>query len=454
MKHPLMLASMLAFTSPIYAMSESETELPQVVEISSETTPSLESYRPLALSAKLKNVMAAVDMMESEIILINADNDIIIQQRLDSLAGWPGGRPQHVLISPNAKWLYVTIDASATHAANVVVIKVNDYAWNQGVADLEITKVLQAEPANTVSTYNTPTQTSPEQPIASWTQPAMTQLHGPTILPYSKYVYFTQWSDNKVRVIDTKTQEFASVDPIIIDDVTEQTHGVFFNKSGTLGLSTGYYYDDGDIDLFEVDKKTGALTLKKKIRLGDEHAYAAFTHFNTWIDERYAVTASMQFGPTSNTPEGVGIIPPSIWMIDAWEGKAWPILGTAYYESDAGVLRSASDVTVAAGKLYIAEEDSIDDSYGDDGFISIYDLSDKNNPTLIKRLAPGQGLPADFSVSHGLGVTADQRFIYVSSYASKYILKLDTQTDTIVKVYGAADGLTMPHGGFVSGATR
>ncbi|MCE2595059.1 hypothetical protein K6Y31_09540 [Motilimonas cestriensis] len=454
MRHPIILASMLTITAPVYAMNETESELPQVVEISPEENEITASYRPLSQSAKLKNVMAALDMMESEIILINVDNDIIIQQRLDALSGWPGGRPQHVLISPNAKWLYVTTDASTTHAANIVVIKVNNYAWKQGFVELEVTKVLQAEPANTSSSYNTPTQTSPLQPIASWTQPAMTQIHGPTILPYSKYVYFTQWSDNKVRVIDTKTQEFASVDPIVIDNVTEQTHGVYFNKSGTLGLSTGYYYDDGDIDLFDVDKKTGALTLQKKIRLGDEQAYAAFTHFNTWIDERYAVTASMQFGPTSNTPAGATIIPPSIWMIDAWEGTAWPILGTANNEAEAGVLRSASDVTVAAGKLYIAEEDSLDGSYGDDGFISIYDLSDKNNPQLIKRLAPGLGLPADFAVAHGLGVSADQRFIYVSSYASKYILKLDTKTDTIVKVYGAADGLTMPHGGYVSGAIR
>ena len=412
------------------------------------------TYQELAKNTKLRNVMSAVDMMESELILINVNNDLIIQQPLDTLAGWPGGRPQHVLISPNAKWIYVTTDASATDAANIVIIKVIDYSWDQGLAELEVKKVLQAEPANTASSYNTPSQISALQPIASWTQPAMTQLHGPTILPYSKYVYFTQWSDNKVRVIDTKTQEFADVDPIVIDGVTEQTHGVYFNKSGTLGLSTGYYYDDGDIDLFDVDKKTGALTLKKKIRLGDEQNYAAFTHFNTWIDERYAVTASMQFGPTSNTPVGANIIPPSIWMIDAWEGNAWPILGTAEHESESGVLRSASDVTVAAGKLYIAEEDSLDESYGDDGFISIYDLSNKNEPVLIKRLAPGQGLPADFAVAHGLGVSADQRFIYISSYASRYILKLDTMTDTIVKVYGAADGLTMPHGGFVSGAIR
>ncbi|NMH65923.1 hypothetical protein [Shewanella salipaludis] len=453
MKPSILLAALLATGSlTANAMAKSETLAP-AVNLAPEQAE-LTSYKPISQSAKLKNVMVALDMMESEVILINIETDAIIQQRLDDLIGWPGGRPQHVLVSPDAKWIYVTTDASADVGASIVVLRVYNYAWKWGFAELEITKVLQAEPAGTPSRFDTPIQVSPTQPIASWTQPAMTQIHGPTILPYSDYVYFTQWTDNKIRVIDTELQEFANVDPIVMNQVTENTHGVFFNKSGTLGISTGYYYDNGDVDLFSVDKKTGALTLQKKIRLGDEQAYAAFTHFNTWVDERYAVTASMQFGPTSHTPAGVSILPPSVWMIDTWEGKAWPILGTASNDNEAGVLRSASDVTVAAGKLYVAEEDSIDGSYGDDGFIAIYDLTDKSNPQFIKRLKPGQGLPTDFAVAHGFGVSADQRFIYISSYASKYILKLDTLTDTIVKTYGPEDGLTMPHGGFVSGAIR
>ena len=409
---------------------------------------------PLSKVSKLNNVMVAVDMMEAELILVNVHNDIMLQQCLDCLAGWPGGRPQHVVVSSDAKTIYVTTDASADSAARVVILKVEEYNWNEGFAELKVVKSLLAEDAGTLSTFNTPTQTSDEQPIASWTQPGMTQLHGPTLLPYSKYAYFTQWTDNKIRVINTKTQEFAAVDPIVIEGVTDNTHGVFFNKSGTLGISTGYYYDNNDIDLFKVNKKTGGLKLKKKIRLGDNNAYAAFTHFNTWLDERYAVTASMQFGATSLTPEGVSIIPPSVWMIDTWEDEAWKILDSTNDEFGSGVLRSASDLTVAAGKLYIAEEDSIDGIYGEDGFISIYDLSDRNKPIFIKRLKPGVELPADFAVAHGLGVTANQRFIYITSYASRYILKLDTKTDTIVKVYGAEDGLTMPHGGYVSGAIR
>jgi len=405
-------------------------------------------------ASKLKNVMVAVDMMEAELILINVKNDIMLQQCLDCLRGWPGGRPQHAVVSADAKTIYVTIDASADAAAQVVILKVKKYHWKKGFANLKVVKSLLAENAGTLSTFNIPTQTSYKQPIASWTQPAMTQLHGPTILPYSNYIYFTQWTDNKIRVVDAKKRTFAAVDPIIIEGVTDNSHGIFFNKSGTLGISTGYYYDNHDIDLFKVNKKSGALKFKKKIHLGDETSYAAFTHYNTWLDERYAVTASMQFGETSLTPQGASIIPPSVWMIDTWEGDAWKILDSAYNEFGSGVLRSASDLTVAAGKLYIAEEDSIDGTYGKDGFISIYDLSNRNKPEFIKRLKPGVELPADFTVAHGLGVTADQRFIYITSYASCHILKLDTKTDTIVKVYGTEDGLTMPHGGFVSGAIQ
>jgi len=418
------------------------------------TSSPKKQHTALSQALKLKNVMVAIDMMEAELILVNVKNDIMLQECLDCLPGWPGGRPQHAVVSSDAKTIYVTTDASAEAAAQIVILKVKRYNWKKGFAVLKVVKTLIAEDAGTLSTFNIPTQTSYEQPIASWTQPAMAQLHGPTLLPYSNYAYFTQWTDNKIRVVNTKTQKFAAVDPIVIEGVTDNSHGVFFNKSGTLGISTGYYYDNNDIDLFKVNKKTGALKLKKKIRLGDEQTYAAFTHFNTWLDERYAVTASMQFGATSLTPEGSNIIPPSVWMIDTWKGDAWKILDSAYNEYDSGVLRSASDLTVAAGKLYIAEEDSIDDIYGEDGFISIYDLSNRNKPEFIKRLKPGVELPADFTVAHGLGVTADQRFIYITSYASSYILKLDTKTDTIVKVYGAEDGLTMPHGGFVSGAIR
>ena len=401
------------------------------------------------------NYFSAVDMMENEVILINADTDAIIQAPLNTLKGWPGGRPQHTVISSDGAALYISTDASESAPASVVILSAKKYNWEAGSVKLKIKKVLTAEAAGTASTFSVPTQVNPLQPVASWTQPPMTQMHGPSILPGSKYLYFTQWTDNKIRVVNTTNKKFAKdADPVVVNGVTDQTHGVFFNESGTLALGTGYYYDNGNIDLFSVDRKSGDLDYIESIRLGDSSAYAAFTHYNTWLDDRYAVTATMQFGPTSLTPAGVDIIPPSVWLIDTQEGSAEKILDMTNFVDGEGVLRSPSDINVGNGKLILAEEDSLDDSFGDDGFISIFDFSDRHNPVLIKRLQPGVELPDDFAVSHSISVTPDERFAFVVSYASAYILKLDLQTNSVAKVYGPEDGLTMPHGGYVSGGYR
>jgi len=56
-------------------------------------------------------------------------------------------------------------------------------------------------------------------------------------------------------------------------------------------------------------------------------------------------------------------------------------------------------------------------------------------------------LPEDFAVAHGLTVTPDEKSVFVASYISSYIAKIDTATDTVTKVWG-------PHGGFVAGSNR
>lgn len=181
---------------------------------------------------------------------------------------------------------------------------------------------------------------------------------------------------------------------------------------------------------------------------------AAYTHYVTWLDNRFALTATMQLGRTSSTPPGVSIVGPSVWLLDVWKCSAEKILGTAANVSDNGVFRSASDLVVAGGKLFLAEEDSLREPFGSDGYVSVFDLSDRKNPELIKRLAPGADLPADFQVAHGLSQTMDSRFVYAMSYHSGYICKIDVDTLSVVKTYGPSDGLEKPHGGFVAGSER
>jgi hypothetical protein len=235
--------------------------------------------------------------------------------------------------------------------ATFLALSINSLDWKAGTADVKITKVMRAAEPGEKPSFLIPTQTDPNQPVtALWTTSVNNQqLHGPTMHPSGKFVYFTQWTDNKIRVIDVDKDELAAVDPIQYGTRTRQIHGVFFNPAGDLALATGYFYDINEVTLYKVDKKTGNLTIDKVIPLTiseKDKQYAAFTHFVWWLDDRYAITSSQQTGNTSLTPTGWKVIGPSVWLIDAVEGKGKMIIGPAQNPDDAGIYKPASDVVV------------------------------------------------------------------------------------------------------------
>jgi hypothetical protein len=163
----------------------------------------------------------------------------------------------------------------------------------------------------------------------------------------------------------------------------------------------------------------------------------------------------MQFDKTSLTPATTKkIIPPSVWLLDAVEGTAKKIIKDTHHADGRGVFRSPSDLAVVNGKLYLAEEDTLDYSFGNDGYISVFDLTDRDKPRFLKRLKPGQELPTGYAVAHTISPTPDNRYLIIASWVSGYVLKLDTYTDTIVKIWGPADGLVSPHGIFAAGGSR
>jgi hypothetical protein len=92
--------------------------------------------------------------------------------------------------------------------------------------------------------------------------------------------------------------------------------------------------------------------------------------------------------------------------------------------------------------------------YGNDGYISVWDIADRAHPQFIKRLRPGQELPADFRNAHTATAMHDEDSVFVSSFVSDYLIRIDTQTDDVAKVYSAADGLSMFHGEFAAGRNR
>jgi DNA-binding beta-propeller fold protein YncE len=409
---------------------------------------------PSQASAALANVYAYLNMMSSEIGFINTETDQQLQTSLAVLSNWPDSMPWHVWISPDAKNVIVTTESDNRAPAALVFVKVKKLDWDKGKIKLVINKVLELAPPGSMSTFPLVSEVDLSQPITTWNLPGNTQLHGPASLPFTNYVYVTHWTDNRIRAVDYKKRSFADADPMAFPGLSDNSHGLNFNSSGTIGLGTGYTYDENEIDVYRADQVTGSLSHEGVIKLGTDTEYAAFTHFTVWLNNRYALTASMQFGPTSLTPPGASVIGPSVWLLDTYNFTASKIIDPTNDINGAGILRSASDLAVAGHKLYIAEEDSLDGSFGDDGFISVFDISDINNPKFIKRLKPGVELPNDFAVAHGITTTPDERYVYVASYASDYIIKIDSITDEVMKVYSQADGLNMAHGGYMAGMNR
>ena len=410
-----------------------------------------------AAPAASPNFMISTDMMQPHLYLTNIDTDQRIRIDLSKLALWPGGLPLHTLITADGSKAYLTVMNSDKDPLTILALRIGNLDWKNNTADVKITKVMRAGEPGEKPNMLVPTQTDPNQPVTDVWKPGNHQLHGPTLHPSGKFAYFTDWTDNKIRVVDVDKDDFAAVDSIQDGTLTRQLHGVFFNPAGDLALAPGYYYDMNDVILFRVDKQTGNLTVDKVIPLTvseKDKEYAAFTHFITWLDDHNAITSTQQTGNTSLTPTGFKVIGPSVWLIDAVEAKAKMIIGPAKTAEEPGIYKPASDVAVVGKKLYVGEEDSMDATL-DQGNVSIWDISNLNAPKFVKRLQAGKELPADFQLAHTLYRTLDGGHVYFEDWNGGHVVKIDTSTDAVVNVASKNDvGWHMPHGAFIPGMIR
>ena len=96
----------------------------------------------------------------------------------------------------------------------------------------------------------------------------------------------------------------------------------------------------------------------------------------------------------------------------------------------------------------------MDESIDGPGYLSIWDISDREQPRLIKRLEPGRGLPDTFRLGHGLYATPDGSTLYIQDWKSAFLIKLDVRTDTVTKIWDQSDGFVAPHGAFIAGNLR
>lgn len=399
-------------------------------------------------------VMSAVNMMHCDLILINVDTDELVITPLKHTGNWPEVICQHSWITPDRSKIFISTDANAAEGAKIAALKLDMVDWAQRTAHVSLEAMIPVGNAGELSSIPVPTQTSPAQPIpavpSGWF-PKYAQIHGPTLLPGTDFTFLTGYTNSNIYTLNNKTNQIVRKQNFGND--SRQLHGIYFNPSGRIGLSAPYQFDLNQVKVYVPNKNTGSLYQIGNITLGSRNQYAAFSHFTTWVDDRYAFIGTMQSGSTSQTPAGASVIGPSVWRLDVARMQATRVLGPTDSVDGVGVYRPASDVAVVGNTLIVAEEDTLDGNVGP-GYVAFFDISELNAPKLLKRLKPGVELPADFKVAHVISLTNDKRFAYVSSYYSNHIVKIDVASRQVTKVYSSADGLDMPHGEFISGNLR
>ena len=414
----------------------------------------LASTAAQAHEGETHQIMSAVNMMHCDLILINVDTDELVVTPLRHTGSWPDVICQHSWITPDKSKIFISTDANAAEGTKVAALRLDMVDWAQRTAHVSLESMVPMGNAGELSTIPVPTQTSPEQPIppvpSAWF-PTYAQIHGPTLLPGTDFTYLTGYTNSNIYVLNNKTNQIVRKQSFGND--SRQLHGIYFNPSGRIGLSAPYQFDLNQVKVYVPNRNTGALFQVGSITLGTRNQYAAFSHFTTWVNDRYAFIGTMQAGPTSQTPAGASLIGPSVWRLDVARMQATRVLGPTTSVDGVGVYRPASDVAVVGNTLIVAEEDTLDGNVGP-GYIAFFDISELNAPKLLQRLKPGVELPADFKVAHVISLTGDKRFAYVSSYYSNHIVKIDVASRQVTKVFSSADGLDMPHGEFISGNLR
>ncbi|HAY78933.1 MAG TPA: hypothetical protein DCY79_03930 [Planctomycetaceae bacterium] len=194
------------------------------------------------------------DIGDGQLGLINTQTDQLVQVDVAGLPGWPGNgivHKQHAWVTPDGKTVYMSIDAMAPSPAGIVVFNLNDIDWDNQTADVTIKKTLEISPPGESSNFPAVEQVDPRQPIAHWTQPAITQVHGPSFRPHSPFSYATIWTDDRIVAFNYQINNFTWFGPTFsYGDFSRHTHGLVFNSHGNLALGTGYYYDQTSIDVY------------------------------------------------------------------------------------------------------------------------------------------------------------------------------------------------------------
>jgi hypothetical protein len=418
------------------------------------------------------------DMQRPVLYLINTTSNEIITENLCQNPQYPNGSmPLHTLVTPKGDTAFLSTMSSEIAPATILALNIGDIDWQANKSNVTISNVIEIRNKNTTPSIPDISEhpINDTQPIVKnlWF-PNNVQIHGPTLHPNEKFAYFTEWTNNTIRILNVNNGTLAAKDPIQFGNDTRWLHGVFFNPSGNKALSPHYFFEGDHVHLFDVNNETGELTNPVEIRLGNNTHYAAFPHHVTWINNTHAITSTQQLGPTSVTPNNTKIIGPSVWLIDIQKVASGDEANDSTSNTEVatmiipftnstvrdGIYKPASDTAIIGTKLYVAEEDSMDKQINQQGQVSIWNITNVLEPQLIKRLSPGSNspgpdLPNTFELGHTIYSTPDGKVVYVEDWHSGQLVKINTTNDEVVEVFNKnTSGFKMPHGGFITGKYR
>ncbi len=335
------------------------------------------------------------------------------------------GEPMHTALAIDRRSMFVTMSGDMIHPLRLLVI---DIAWPNGEPELTLRNTHEVLAANTGGGIKQ-------------------EGHGPHITHDERFLLFSEMQNNRLRVYDIESDTLL---PPISHETLRTPHGLWPNPSHDLIAVPSYRFDAYHLSIWTYDGN-GGLTFDREITLTgsdprgvDGTIHGAHHHSITWLDDNRLLIDSTQ--RLSDGAPNTAMA--SVWLVDLRTDTTTPILREvdAEHASD-GVLEAVSYNLIANNKLYVCEG-SFPQGFDAPGYLSIWDISDMSNPTLITRWSAGNGLPDSFRQCHELAKTPDGRYVFVQSFASDAFIQIDTSDDTIAHSWDR-ESMRVPHGIYV-----
>lgn len=384
---------------------------------------------PIVLTSMNINPDTEVGPNGSALYIVDVERGDLFVFPFSSIEGGPVvGQGMHTALTPDREKLYVTIGGNLELPLRVVVIELD---WDERVPTPRVVKTLE------LVEEGTPGNPANGAACHPGGQGVRQEGHGTRITDDGRFLLLSELQNDRVRVLDIGTDTFVS-EPTTHEGLFAP-HGLYPNPAGTVAAVPAYWFDRNDVMLFDVDPETGGLTYARTIYLVDEvrGLRGSYLHSVRWLDDtRFYVDA------TQERDQGDGQSEQSVWFVDLGDDSVRAVL------SALDLLEGVSDLAIANGKLYAAEGNVAQLLAGEEapGHVSVWDITDPSAPSFVTRLSAGSGLPDDFDNAHSLGTTAAGEVVFVESFSSDYLIEIETDGDTVVRVFSESEGLDVPHG--------